>query len=497
MIQDTSAFPETDFTSAIDSIRLLIIEDNPADQFLLETLLEETSIDIAQHLEASSITEALKTINTNSVDLILLDLSLPDTFRLDGLTEIRKVSGYIPVIVLTGLDDDLVALDAIKQGAQDYLVKGKYSSIELERSIRYACERVKGQRLLEENERYFRLLTENSNDLTFQLDEVGIILYVSNLSSITLETPPAELIGKNFIHLFHESDQAKGVDFLSSWKSEETVKGPVTFKVSLKSGEIRWIEATAKNMLGDPVIDGFIVNARDTTEQTKANELLLQNHTEALQYQSLLLSSQLNPHFIFNSLNSIQFYILENNPKPALSFLSNFSSLMRSVLKNSTMKLIRLKDELKFLKLYLDLELTRSIDRFSYEVHVNETINTEELLIPPMLIQPYLENTVIHGVGNLSEGGKISVEFIIENEQLICEITDNGVGRVEAQRQKFLRDGNKHKSQSSSILNRRLKVLNELEDGGYDCKIIDRLDEEGNALGTTVKVFIPIIQEEN
>ena len=216
----------------------------------------------------------------------------------------------------------------------------------------------------------------------------------------------------------------------------------------------------------------------------------------ALQYQSMLLSSQLNPHFIFNSLNSIQYFILDKDPMPALNFLTDFSSLMRSVLNNSAQKHITLTEEIAFLEMYLNLELTRYSDKFRYEIIINEEVNTDEILIPPMLLQPFIENTVIHGVGNLVKDGLITIEFSMRKGKVECIITDNGVGREEAARLKVMRVGDSSKSWSTDINSSRLEILNSLECNQYSAKVKDRTNEEGNAIGTSVIVRIPISHDE-
>lgn len=216
----------------------------------------------------------------------------------------------------------------------------------------------------------------------------------------------------------------------------------------------------------------------------------------ALQYQSMLLSSQLNPHFIFNSLNSIQYFILDKDPLPALNFLTDFSSLMRSVLNNSAQKYITLTEEITFLEMYLNLELKRYSDKFRYEIIIREDFNTDEILIPPMLLQPFLENTVIHGVGNLMKDGLITIELNLKKGKVEFVITDNGVGREEAARLKVMRKGDSSKSWSTDINSSRLEILNQLEYNQYSAKVKDRTDQKGKSIGTQVIVTIPISLDE-
>ncbi|MCG8576719.1 MAG: PAS domain S-box protein [Flavobacteriales bacterium] len=475
---------------------ILLIEDNPADQLLFQETLQSTAIHIEDLLTAETIEQGMEVLQHNAVDVVLLDLSLPDNFGLDGLQKIKDTYPRVPVIMLTGLDDNIVALDAIKNGAEDYLIKGKYTDVQLEKSIRYSYERNQSRQLLNQNERYFRSLIENSTDLTFLLRKGGTIHHINNICEEVLGLKPEEMCGKSILDFACPDDTDNISKLIEDWNDKTTIKGPVEFCLINNNGSVRYLSATCKDMRSDPVINGIIMNAHDITARKRAEKKLVQNHVKALQYQSLLLSSQLNPHFIFNSLNSIQFFILDNNHKPALTFLSNFSTLMRSVLRNSTKRHIRLDEEIEFLKLYLNLELQRSSGKFTYEINIEDDIDVLSTMIPPMLLQPYVENTIIHGVGNLVSGGHIEINFSLTDNQLLCKITDNGVGRTEAGRLKILRKGNQHESQSSGITSRRLEVLNMLEDGGYESSIIDNKDDKGESSGTTVIIKTPLIQEE-
>jgi len=146
--------------------------------------------------------------------------------------------------------------------------------------------------------------------------------------------------------------------------------------------------------------------------------------------------------------------------------------------------------------MYLNLELTRYSDKFRYEIIISEDVNTDEILIPPMLLQPFIENTVIHGVGNLVKDGLITIALDMKNEKVECVITDNGVGREEAARLKVMRKGDPSKSWSTDINSSRLEILNELEGNQYSAKLKDRTNQEGKSIGTQVIVTIPISQDE-
>ncbi|MEX1003569.1 MAG: histidine kinase [Crocinitomicaceae bacterium] len=238
---------------------------------------------------------------------------------------------------------------------------------------------------------------------------------------------------------------------------------------------------------------GTIALLTDITEQELMRKRLEHGKKQALQYQSMLLGSQLNPHFIFNALNSIQFYILEQNVVQALDYVSDFSKLMRTVLQNSLDKWINLNDEIAFLTQYMELELKRFQGKFDFEIKIDESIDPEETYLPPMLIQPYVENAVIHGFNGVESGGKLFVSFeMFDSETIKCTIEDNGVGiSKEAMDMTNMKKSlSKHSSQGIGLLKRRLEVLKEIEKSNYSVKLVEI--KEKNRSGTIVEVFFPL-----
>ncbi len=208
---------------------------------------------------------------------------------------------------------------------------------------------------------------------------------------------------------------------------------------------------------------------------------------EALQSKMMMLSSQMNPHFIFNSLGSVQSYILSNETNRAVDFISEFAGLMRKNLINSTTKYISISEELEFLEKYLLLEKIRFNNSFDY--YITETIdNPHDTLIPPMLLQPFIENAVIHGLSKLKERkGKLKVNLAEVEEKIICTIEDNGIGRENALKHR----SPGHKSVAISNLETRLELLNNSEEANeYTFEIVDLKDGKG-PIGTKVTVCFP------
>jgi ligand-binding sensor domain-containing protein len=201
------------------------------------------------------------------------------------------------------------------------------------------------------------------------------------------------------------------------------------------------------------------------------------------------LRAQMNPHFTFNVMNSIQHFILNSDTESAHRYLSKFSKLIRTILNNSENNTIPLSEELKALELYIQLEAMRFDQSFRYEIIVDETINTMLLEIPSMLIQPYVENAIKHGILPLKQNGRLKIEILRQGRSLKCIIEDNGIGREKAGGQET---DVQHRSMGTSITHERLNVINSLNNSNLSERIVDLKDEKGNALGTRVEIYIPI-----
>lgn len=226
-----------------------------------------------------------------------------------------------------------------------------------------------------------------------------------------------------------------------------------------------------------------------TIKENEENKL----RNKALEVERSLLRTQMNPHFIFNALNSVQNFIVSNNTQDAVRFLSKFAKLMRMILNNSMVQSVTLSDEMQSLSLYLDLERARFGNRFNYRIDIDDNVEEDLLNVPPMLVQPFIENAIIHGLMHKTDGeGLISIK-ISENDStsLICQITDNGVGR-KAAAELEKNNERKHKSVGMQLTRDRLRDLNIKANAEMSCVITDLEDDAGNALGTQVTIIIPI-----
>lgn len=199
------------------------------------------------------------------------------------------------------------------------------------------------------------------------------------------------------------------------------------------------------------------------------------------------LRSQMNPHFIFNALNSVNHFVAQQDERTANKFLSEFSQLMRLVLENSQEDFIPLYKEQEILALYLKLEHYRFRDKFDYEINIDENISAETVEVPPMLIQPYIENAVWHGLRYKESKGKLSLNISTENGFLVVEIIDDGIGRKKSAE---LKTANQRKHNSTGLKNiqERLLIINKVYKTHYRVDIED-LNSEG---GTRVRIYLPI-----
>jgi hypothetical protein len=225
-------------------------------------------------------------------------------------------------------------------------------------------------------------------------------------------------------------------------------------------------------------------------ESDKKHSELQQNVSE-LEMQAL--RAQMNPHFIFNCLSSINRFIFKNDNKLASDYLTRFSRLIRMVLMHSQKKLITLEDELEMLRLYLDLERLRFKDAFDYSITTTNIVDAGAIFIPPLLLQPFCENAVWHGLMHKDSKGHLNViisEVISEKDKVLhCVIEDDGVGREKAAEFKS-KSAETEKSMGLKITTERLALLNQENNFSTFYKIEDVLNENNEVAGTRVQLKI-------
>lgn len=226
----------------------------------------------------------------------------------------------------------------------------------------------------------------------------------------------------------------------------------------------------------------------------KKEQLKSQYEKKLANVEMSALLAQMNPHFLFNCLNSIDSYIIKNESRKASEYLNSFARLMRLILQNSRSNYISLKDEVETLELYLQMEGLRFRDQFQYDISIRTETDAGSIVIPPMLIQPYVENAIWHGLMNKHDGTPRKVELLIEEKgsNLFCVVQDNGIGRTKAQVLRAQKLTGKKRSMGMQITKDRIEIINKLYDVNTCVTITDLVDATGNASGTRVELMIPL-----
>jgi ligand-binding sensor domain-containing protein len=215
------------------------------------------------------------------------------------------------------------------------------------------------------------------------------------------------------------------------------------------------------------------------------------NRMRLEQLELKALRSQMNPHFIFNMLHAVQKYILDNDKEASYRYLTRFSKLIRSFLENSRQTTISLKDELDLLRSYMEMEALRFRNKFTYEIAIDPALDTASVFIPSMLIQPYVENAIWHGIQHKETSGfvKLSVEQH-GNNMLLCRIRDNGIGRRKAG-EIASAAGNRHQPVGMTITQQRLELINQRLKKAVSVNFIDvEAEMPGTGTGTIVELII-------
>jgi tetratricopeptide (TPR) repeat protein len=220
----------------------------------------------------------------------------------------------------------------------------------------------------------------------------------------------------------------------------------------------------------------FYKRRRDAEDQKKEADFKVQVSDTEMK----VLRLQMNPHFIFNSLNSISDYVQKHDIKAADNFLSKFAKVMRLTLEHSEQKAITLEEDLKALELYMQLESSRLNNKFTYEIKVDKNIDKENTLVPPMILQPFVENSIWHGISKINGEGKILIEIKKEEEMINCIVEDNGPGIQE----------NHHslekKSLGMKITRARIDIINKIKKSKAAIHLLNKED------GVRVEVRLPL-----
>jgi len=236
----------------------------------------------------------------------------------------------------------------------------------------------------------------------------------------------------------------------------------------------------------------LMTEANTQLDNRRKEQQLVEMQQQKTELEMQALRAQMNPHFIFNSLNSINMFILENNKLQASEYLSKFSRLVRLILQNSQEAFIPLERELEALKLYLELESLRFENKFEYKISVDGSVDTTVLKVPPLVIQPYAENAIWHGLMQKREKGHLEIELYAENQILFYKITDDGIGRKKATDLKS-KSGLMQKSMGMRITADRIAMIE--QQNKTPITITDLVLSDGSPGGTEVLIKIPVIRD--
>lgn len=256
----------------------------------------------------------------------------------------------------------------------------------------------------------------------------------------------------------------------------------INFKIKTPFWKSSWFWAVL--VLAGFTFTIFTIQRRNRQRQKKAIEKIT-TEKKLTELEMQALKAQINPHFIFNCLNSIKGFIYDKDYAQADKYLDKFSELMRSTIDNSDASLISLEEEIKYLDNYLQLEKLRFDKHFDYTITTATGISTKTIFVPAMLLQPYVENAIRHGIRFLEgKKGELKIHATVEGDMLVCTIDDNGIGREKAAVLKS-RHHIEYQSRGMSISKRRADLYHILQ------QIVDKKDEAGNSLGTQIILSIP------
>lgn len=216
----------------------------------------------------------------------------------------------------------------------------------------------------------------------------------------------------------------------------------------------------------------------------------MKNEHKTVLLEQKLLRLQMNPHFIFNALSNILNFVDRNDNKNASNYLTTFSKLLRTTLESTREDMVPFEKELNSLKNYLELQKLRYKKKFDYHIEVDENIDEEDMSIPPMLVQPFIENAIEHGIRHKKMPGRIDVRFFLQDKKILCEVEDDGVGREKAWEAEA-KERTGHKSLATDIIRDRIKNLNKKFKQKIQLEIIDIISESKEVTGTKVLLDLP------
>lgn len=347
------------------------------------------------------------------------------------------------------------------------------------------------EELLKSREKYFSLIN-TIDGIVWEADTLDFkFTFVSNqaarITGFSIDAWLTDhLFWKKFVYEEDRDDVANVMKESSKTKDNFNHE----FRVVTADKRIIWI----RNYISCRFDENHVLKLQgimlDITGNKEAENKLIQMNQQAAEYKLMALKSVMNPHFIFNSLNSIQYFVANNDRKNAINYLSVFASLIRKILSSSINFTIPLRTEIELLNDYLKLEKLRFENRFEYILSIDPEVDIDSIDIPSLLIQPYVENAILHGLMNKKDQGLLTISFRQQTEdELLIVVEDNGIGRQQAALIKS-KSAMKQKSYGMLVTSQRLEIIN--KNTTVSVVIEDLKNNNGVAIGTRVNIKIHI-----
>lgn len=398
-------------------IKILLIEDNPGDARLIMEELLTVKVARFDLVLAERLSQGLKYLAEGNIDIVLLDLSLPDSNGIDTFLRIFEQKPDVPVVVLTGYDDESFAKNALRHGAEDYLIKGQVYGTLLARSIQYAIERKRARETLFRREQEFRALVENSPDMISRFDRGLRCIYANPAVQALTGMLPPKFVGKTHLQDGVSQDGALLASQEVLRKVFETGHEDVYSFTYHDSAGTRYFQSRIiPEFAINGSVESILVVTRDITDLKRAAETA----------EMAFLQAQIKPHFLFNVLN-IVVLLVETDSVMAGQLLTELCDYLRHSFDfESVDRLISIEKEIGHVRSYLNIEKIRFQERLNVIFKLDERAFGQK--IPPFVLQPVVENAVSHGLLPKEKGGTVTISITLDSTNMTIIVEDTGVG---------------------------------------------------------------------